>query len=167
MHSILVLTVLGADKPGLVEQLANAVADHGANWLESSMSRLAGQFAGILRIEVAADRRAALEAALAGLADLRVTVVEGGIGEDYPHEFTLSVVAHDRIGIVKEVTQVLARHRINVDQLATEVVPAAMSGESMFHADAVLRAPAGYDEAALQRDLEALSDDLVVEFGEA
>ncbi|GLS03042.1 hypothetical protein GCM10007860_01850 [Chitiniphilus shinanonensis] len=165
MPSILVLTVLGADKPGLVEQLANVVADHGANWLESSMSRLAGQFAGILRVEVAAEHRAALEAALAELADLRVTVVEGGVGEDYPHEFTLSVVAHDRIGIVKEVTQVLARHRVNVDQLATEVMPAAMSGESMFHADAILRASADFDEAALQRDLEALSDDLVVEFG--
>ncbi|UXY15793.1 ACT domain-containing protein [Chitiniphilus purpureus] len=163
----LVLTVLGTDKPGLVEQLAETLAAHGANWLESSMSRLAGQFAGILRIEIDAVRRTALESALSGLADLHVTLVEGGEAQDYPHEFTLSVVAHDRVGIVKEVSQVLARHGVNVEQLSTEVAPAAMSSEPMFYADAVLHAPPGFDQGALQRDLEALSDDLFVEFGDS
>ncbi|SMC21345.1 Glycine cleavage system regulatory protein [Andreprevotia lacus DSM 23236] len=163
----LVLTVLGADKPGLVEQLAEVVAAHKANWLESSMSRLAGQFAGILRIELNGADRAALEAALQQLPDLQVAVVEGGAAEEYPIELMLSVTAHDRIGIVKEVTQVLARHGVNVDQLSTEVVPAPMSSEPLFQAGAVLRARAGFDVDALQRDLEALSDDLFVEFGSA
>ncbi|KAF0812488.1 Formyltetrahydrofolate deformylase [Andreprevotia sp. IGB-42] len=163
----LVLTVLGSDKPGLVDQLAQAVADNKANWLESSMSRLAGQFAGILRVELDAAHRAGLEASLAALADLQVSVVEGGAAEDYPIELMLSVTAHDRIGIVKEVTQVLARHGVNVDQLSTEVVPAPMSSDPLFQAGAVLRARAGFDVDALQRDLEALSDDLFVEFGPA
>ncbi|NCF90353.1 MAG: glycine cleavage system protein R, partial [Verrucomicrobiaceae bacterium] len=48
-----ILTVIGADKPGLVERLATIVADHHGNWLESRMARLAGQFAGILQVEVA------------------------------------------------------------------------------------------------------------------
>ena len=51
MKSYLVLTLLGNDRPGLVNSLADTIASHGGNWLESRMARLAGQFAGIVRIE--------------------------------------------------------------------------------------------------------------------
>src|SRR5215208_771327 len=57
MLATLVMTVIGADRPGLVQMVAARVADHGGNWLESRMCRLGGQFAGILRIEVAKERR--------------------------------------------------------------------------------------------------------------
>jgi len=40
-----------------VDSLAGIVADHGGNWLESRMSRLGGQFAGILRVQVPAEKR--------------------------------------------------------------------------------------------------------------
>src|SRR6187455_3077209 len=63
----LVLTLLGPDRPGLVELVASVIAAHGGNWLESRMSHLAGKFAGILRAELPPDR---LEAALAALAAL-------------------------------------------------------------------------------------------------
>jgi len=53
MLATLVMTVIGADRPGLVQMVAARVADHGGNWLESRMCRLGGQFAGILRVEVA------------------------------------------------------------------------------------------------------------------
>lgn len=51
------MTVIGADRSGLVEMVAARVADHGGNWLESRMCRLGGQFAGILRVEVPCARR--------------------------------------------------------------------------------------------------------------
>src|SRR5258708_1142979 len=50
MQLSLVMTVIGEDRPGLVDSVAGIVADHGGNWLESRMSRLGGQFAGILRV---------------------------------------------------------------------------------------------------------------------
>ena len=53
MTTNLVLTVIGDDKPGLVEALSQAIANNSGNWLESSMSHLAGKFAGILRVSVA------------------------------------------------------------------------------------------------------------------
>ena len=52
-----VLTLIGPDSPGLVERLAEAVADAGGNWVESEMSRLAGQFAGILRVQLPGEAR--------------------------------------------------------------------------------------------------------------
>ena len=57
MNTYLVLTVIADDKPGLVETLAEVIADHKGNWLESSMSQLAGKFAGILRVSVATVMR--------------------------------------------------------------------------------------------------------------
>src|SRR3954469_8291420 len=63
----LVLTLLGPDRPGLVELVAGVIAAHGGNWLESRMSHLGGKFAGILRAELPPDR---LQAALTALAAL-------------------------------------------------------------------------------------------------
>src|SRR5262245_22908330 len=63
----LVLTLLGPDRPGLVELVAGVIAAHGGNWLESRMSHLGGKFAGILRAELPPDR---LQPALAALAAL-------------------------------------------------------------------------------------------------
>src|SRR5882672_313038 len=75
-NASLVLTVIGADRPGLVEALANTVADHGASWLESRMAHLAGHFVGLLRVSVADSRAAELAQALRGLEarGLRVIV---------------------------------------------------------------------------------------------
>jgi len=63
----LVVTVIGKDRPGLVESVSAVVEEHGGSWVESRMSRLAGEFAGILRVSVPADRADGLTEALEGL----------------------------------------------------------------------------------------------------
>ena len=42
----LVLTVIGDDRAGLVNALAEAVTAHGGNWERSQLAELAGKFAG-------------------------------------------------------------------------------------------------------------------------
>ena len=64
MATPFVFTFVGADQPGLVEQLSQTVAEHGGNWLESRMSELAGQFAGIVKVEVSQAQAAAVQAFL-------------------------------------------------------------------------------------------------------
>ena len=64
MQRMLVMTVIGPDRTGLVDSVAGLVAEHGGNWLESRMSRLGGHFAGILRVEVPSEKEPALVAAL-------------------------------------------------------------------------------------------------------
>ena len=71
----LVLTLIGPDHPGIVDSVSEVVADHGGNWLESRMSHLAGKFAGVLCVEVADERAAALEDALRRLGVDGLTVV--------------------------------------------------------------------------------------------
>ena len=64
----LVWTVIGPDRPGLVESLASVLARHGGSWLESRMARLSGQFAGIVQAEVPAENLEKLRAELDALA---------------------------------------------------------------------------------------------------
>ena len=80
----LVLTVIAEDQPGLVERLAQCIAEHGGNWLESRMSRMAGQFAGILRVAVPSEAHAALTAALQGLQAQGIRVLLAHSGSEPP-----------------------------------------------------------------------------------
>ena len=75
----LVITVFAADKPGQVERIADCIAAHGGNWLESRMSRMAGQFAGILRVGVPAETHEELLDALKHLDGIQVMFGESGI----------------------------------------------------------------------------------------
>ena len=70
----LALTVTGPDKPGLIEALSSTLATHGANWQESRMATLGGQFAGIVLTSVPDDQLEPLQAALDGLCAQGLTV---------------------------------------------------------------------------------------------
>lgn len=163
----LVLTILGKDRPGLVDAIAQTVADHGGNWLESRMAHLAGQFAGILRVEVDTEQASALQAALGSLAEggLESSVqTDTGtvVAADKP-AIRLSLVGQDRPGIVREISRVLATHGVNVEELNTECISAAHTGQTLFQAAAQLRLPDGLTTEALRSALEAVASDMMVD----
>ncbi len=164
-NTFLVLTVIGDDRPGLVELLAATISGHQGNWLESSMSHLAGKFAGIVNVSVPAAQAEELRQALTALSPLKVTVESSAPTTTAPRgrRLKLSLVGHDRIGIVREVSQVLARHAVNVEELNTYTASAPMSAETLFHAQAELFASADLDVHALKQALERLSNDLMVD----
>jgi len=161
----LVLTLLGPDRPGLVEAVAQSIADHGGNWLESRMAHLAGRFAGILRVELAADRVAALTSALTKLEGrgLRITVEPGGAPGQAARPMELELLGLDRPGLVHEVSRLLAQQGVNVEELSTDRFSAPMSGEMMFRARARLDVPTTVDVSAVRAGLERLASDLMVE----
>jgi glycine cleavage system regulatory protein len=163
----LVLTLLGPDRPGLVELVAGVIAAHGGNWLESRMSHLAGKFAGILRAELPADRVAAATAALAALEarGLKVTVETAAraAAPSAERSMDLELVGLDRPGIVREISQLLAGNGVNVEELVTNRSSAPMSGEMLFEARAHVRVPPATDVAQLRAELERVGSDLLVE----
>jgi len=165
MQIPLVMTVIGADRVGLVESVARLVADHGGNWQESRMCRLGGEFAGILRVHVPAENRAALEAALKKLAGLSVVVRadEASVTADESRLALLEVIGPDRPGIVREISAALAAHGVNVEELATKSVSAPMSGEPLFQAHAKLLLPAAVTVGALRQAVEKAVPGLTVE----
>ncbi len=162
---VLILTVIGEDRPGLVERIATTISAHSGNWLESSLAHLAGKFAGIVEISVPPDRSRALRAALSVLPGLRIAIEESVADLEIRHgkRLTLSVIGHDRIGIVRDISLVLARHKLNVEALSTFTASAPMCAELLFHAEADLEARGEFDESALKRDLERISDELMVD----
>ena len=117
MTTNLVLTVIADDKPGLVELLSQTIASNSGNWLESSMSQLAGTFAGILRISVADDRVEKLIEELIGLPSEIKLVIEKAADEPVGQQsrmVELSLVGNDRPGIIKEISAAVAELGVNV-----------------------------------------------------
>jgi glycine cleavage system regulatory protein len=161
----LILTVIGDDRPGLVGELSAVISAHQGNWLESSMAQLAGKFAGIVEVSVDAAQADALRNALGQLAGLKVTVESATTQKSAPagRRLKLALVGHDRIGIVREVSMVLANHAVNVESLETHTSSAPMSAAVLFHATAELTAAPALDAGALTRELERISHDLMVD----
>jgi glycine cleavage system regulatory protein len=163
----LVLTLIGDDRPGLVEALSRVVARYGGNWEGSRMSRLGGKFAGILLVSVPGERADELTGALGQLATegLRV-VVERSVRPALSGEerlLALELIGQDRPGIVRQISEALASRGVNVEDLVTGCSSAPMSGEILFCARARLRAPATAQLDELRSALEALANDLMVD----
>ena len=165
MRTSLVLTVIGDDKPGIVEQVSDRILAAGANWEESRMARLAGKFAGILRVSVDAERAEALTDALRTLSagGLTIVVERGTAGSAAARTVHLDLVGNDREGIVRDISRAVARLGVNIEELETGVTSAAMSGDTLFRANAILRVPGDVTMAQLRAVLEALAGELMVD----
>lgn len=163
----LVLTILGADQPGLVDSLAAIVTEHGGNWIESRMAHLAGQFAGILRVEVSPEQTEGLTTAIKNLSAgglESIVCAEPALASESTGTIAqLDLVGLDQPGIVRKVSQVLASKGVNVEELATECTAAPTTGQNLFHAKARLRLPQGLGVESLRLALEQVAADLMVD----
>jgi glycine cleavage system regulatory protein len=165
MTSYLVLTVIAEDRPGLVESLAEVIAENSGSWLESSMSQLAGKFAGILKVSVDDASLDQLELALGSLRGLKLVIERVMTDETVGRPITveLNLVANDRPGIVREISHAVADLSVNVEKLITNCSSAPMSGVTLFKANAILKVPPSLELTKLQEELESLADDMIVE----
>ncbi len=166
-----VLTVIGDDRAGLVEALADVVTAHGGNWEHSQLTGLAGKFAGIVVVSVAEDRAGELTAALRQLDGLLDVSAHPGHDEPGPaspvtethQDLTIDLVGNDHPGIVHDVSAVLNRHGLSIVTIETRSREAPMAGGLLFEAHVVARVPASADMAAVRVDLERLAAELLVD----
>ena len=75
----------------------------------------------------------------------------------------LKLVGHDRPGIVRDISRVLADCGVSIEELHTEIVSGAMSGGNLFQVQALLQVPVGLATGELRRMLEALANELMVD----
>jgi glycine cleavage system regulatory protein len=166
MQTHLVLTVIGRDRPGLVNAVSETIAAGGGNWLDTRMATLAGQFAGMLLVAIAPEKADDLVASLKKLETqgLRL-IIEKSAGEApmAGRMLRLELVGLDRPGIVRDVSGVLAAQNISIVELESETVNGSFSGEAMFKARARLRLPGGLDLDDLREAVEALANELMVD----
>lgn len=167
MTSRMILSAIGADRPGLTQALAEAVHGAGGNWLESHLSHLGGQYVGAVLVEIAEDRVAELEAAARGVdaRGLHVKVIRAGeaIAEARADILKIDLVGQDRPGIVREVTAALAPLGVNIEDLVTSTENSAWSGDRLFRAAARLSLPAGIALDQVRDALEAISAEIIVD----
>lgn len=164
----LILTLLGPDRPGLVETIARLVREQDGNWLESRMSHLAGHFAGIARLEIDDAKLDSLTEAFMALEAEGLTVVarrdESAPSTSDPRTTVwMELVGNDRPGIVSEISRVLAGQEVNVEEFQTECTGAPNSGAAIFRARAELRLPESLTIDDLQKSLEDIAVDLMVD----
>ena len=169
MPTHLVLTVIGPDRPGLVSVLSDTIAAGGGNWLDSRMASLAGTVRrhspGRRRVRPGRRVCAPRFSSWRGwdcawwwrkaLSSPPLWITGAGL--------KLELIGQDRPGIVRDISRVLAEHQVSIGEFHTERSSASFSGEAMFKATAMLSLPAGLDERALQRALEGLANELMVD----
>ncbi len=167
MTTSVVFTFIAKDKPGLVERLSQTVSDHGGNWLESRMSHLAGQFAGITRVQVSNAQSEALSAALSALSsDELLVIVQPGTSAvtDQPsQQRQVSIIGNDRPGIVLEVSSALAARNINVSEMDSNITSAAMTAQPLFEATVSIELPASQQLHELSEKLDEIANDLAID----
>lgn len=165
MDTVLVLTISGQDRAGLVEQLAEIVAVHEGNWEHCRMAHLAGRFVGLLEVTVSGEKQQDLELALRTIKDLDVMIASGEAKASTQalRQFKLEVVGSDQPGIVHDVFKALAAADVNVEELSTRAYSAPESGGQLFEAKARLACAPDADREAIRAHLEQIAQDIMVD----
>lgn len=167
MNTSIVLTIIADDQPGVINTVSQALYKHGGSWTQSSMSSLAGQFAGILLASVPSQKAQACVEELHQLKSQGLQVIAQVSSEspatDQTYEYNLDLVGNDRRGIVHDITTILTNHNVNVLNLETISESASMGGGNLFKAKAELVVPASVDIDVLEDDLENIANELMVD----
>ena len=131
------------------------------------MCHLGGEFTGILRTSAPEDKVQILVNSLQGLQSEGLTVIARR-DDAFPFAgltktATLSLVGHDRPGIIYQISAAIAHQNINVEELETECSSAPMSGEMIFRAVARLQIPETCAISELRKELEEIGSELMVD----
>lgn len=162
----IILTVIAPDRPGIVQQLSDTIRAHHGNWLESSLSRLGGQFAGVVSVSIESAAVNALKEQLSALLsdDIDVKIHQQLVSEETitKNVLMIEVEANDRAGIVEEISTALANQAINVEKITTRCESASMAGYDLFKARLQVALKEGMTNEDLELILENISDDVMV-----
>jgi methionyl-tRNA formyltransferase len=163
----LIVTLVGPDRHGIVSQLSERAQRFGANWAASRLTRLAGEFAGTVHLEVPHEYADALVTALRELSasGLQVVVARstGGSVPATLRAVELELVGDDRIGIVSTLTKILAERGVSIENLHTEILRSGVTGKQTFKIGAHLLLPATLSVDALRQELGALAHEMTLD----
>ena len=166
MQVSLIITILGPDKPGLVESLSETLTKFGGSWTESRMAHLAGKFAGLLQVSLPADNLELLTKAINELQtdSFKIQIEKADSDISKPTKtLKLELLGQDRPGIIYDITQQLAKLDVNIEELESHIREASMSGEILFCAELTLGLPANITPDVVQDSLEDMSDQFMID----
>jgi len=162
-----IITFIGDDRPGLVEQLSSVIESNSGNWHESRLSQLGGKFAGLILVSLPTASGAVLEAKLKALSlsglSVRVTPTSDDFVTNGAKAITLTVLGPDRLGIVREISRALAEREINVVEMDSKVCSAAMSNELLFEARIDAQIPESTNMDDLHDTLDEIANSMTLD----
>jgi len=164
-----VISALGHDQPGIVDELSRVILDCHCNIVDSRMSVLGGEFAVILLITApTAQEIEALQAELPRLQDrvgltiiTRETVARAACPGQIPYD--ISAVAIDHPGIVHQMARFFSSKGINIESLGTDRYAAAHTGAPMFAIRMQINVPSDVKIAELRTQFLEFCDDLNID----
>ncbi len=164
-----VLTAVGPDRPGLVNELSALVGAAGANIEDSRMAVLGGEFAVIMLLSgppgaIDPTRRigAQVESEL-GLRCLLKDTSPAHPPADYLL-YRIDVTGVDRPGIVHAIAGIFAGRNINVASLESRLTYAPFSATPMFVLEAQLQVPSTTVLAEFRHDIAATCEEENLDF---
>lgn len=166
MNQDIVLTVLGKDRPGIVDAIAKKISDLGGSWKESRLAHLQDQFAGIIEITLPSGKIVSFEESLRDLEQawnlhFQYCVVKS---LKQPGELVdLECMGQDRPGIVFAISDLLFDLNINVESMDTSLQNAPMSGEMLFCVKFQVQLPEEMDLDLLEDRLSSISEELLLD----
>lgn len=165
----LVITILGQDRPGLVEDISSTVLSHHGNWLTSNLSHLAGHFAGIIEVAVPEQHLQELQESLHALDKLEVHIETGleALNDNSTEKLNFVITGNDRPGIVQELAGVIRHKGANITHLNSKQQSAPNWGVPIFSAVATVELPNGMNKDEVVAALEAITADLIVDIEDA
>ena len=161
MRGFAILTAIGSDRVGIVDDLTTLILDKRCNIEESRMAVLGGEFAVMLLLSGTQEDIDALIEASQGIAgDLGLHMSMKPTVEPKPHPqmrpYMIESVSLDTPGIVHAITVLLRRHRINIENMVTETTAAPWTGAPMFVMRGRISIPQEVSLAALRDEIETL-----------
>jgi len=162
----LLVTAVGPDRVGFVDEITGVMVAHGANVEESRMARLTGEFAALLLIQVPENKVDQLTRELDKLRRMevwirRVSADQSSLFQDY-RLYTLAVNGADHEGIIKTIAHSLNELGINIAELESDVVYAPTTGSPLFNMRAVLQVPPDLKIGTVEESLRGAGEEMCV-----
>lgn len=164
MEHFLVLSALGADRTGIVDELARAASEARCNIADSRMIVMGQEFALIMMVCGTWDAIAKLEAQLPNLGkrlELAITFkrTEPRAVQAEAMPYNVHVIALDNPGIVHEIANFFAIQGINIEAMETSTYAAPHTGSPMFALSMTVNIPARVHVASLRENFMLFCDD--------
>lgn len=162
----LVVSVVGPDRPGIVRKVSDCAQTATVNWADSHMTSMAGQFAGMVHLQVSPDDAETVMAALRKLEDdgLQITIARSD-ARPVPagrRLVRLELAGPDRPGIVRRLSTALAERGVSIENLDTEIV-GKDNEPHVFKVQAQLVVPTALADEVLRSTLESVGNELMVD----
>jgi len=154
----LVISLITQDRQGIVKELSEVVHDYDCNIDDSRMMVMQGVFAILMMVSGNTNKINKLKAqemqlsdALGSLVQMQITKENNTLNHGKP--YYIEVVALDHQGIVKELSDFVSSHSINIETLNTETYSAPYTGSTMFRLEMSVNIPSNIQIAKFKNDL--------------